>query len=39
MSQCNHNLVQLYRPVNIYILSNIAEKTREICTASSVNGL
>ena len=29
MSQCNYNLVQLHRPVNKYILSNIAKKTRE----------
>ena len=39
MSQCICNLVQLHRPVNIYILSNIAEKTRERCTALSVNEL
>ena len=39
MSQCNYNLAQLHRHVNIYILSNTAEKARERCTASSVNGL
>ena len=39
MSQCNYDLVQLHRPVNIYILNNIAEKTRERDTAPSINGL
>ena len=39
MSQYNYNPVQLHRPVNMCILNNIAEKTRERSTASSVNGL